>query len=305
MSKEPSRLKNTKKGLHKTRRSVSSVHVPVTSAVDGSSSRMVIGTTSSSDPAPSTAASSVTAANHGTDAGSPVDKPLATEAGVVPSVPVPAGERSKRPEFSDAMPAGSPADVVPLSNAPDVVAVPVAAQKYVVNSVELAIAAATPPAYNRNGTKAMLYGGLLFLMATPLVRAIDAEGLKWTSNGTVLNSILTDSTYGKFQAKATCNNGMENGSVFPEIPALDITYSALKNSYLLEEREPLPLREDLLAEKVFFMTLCYVTCANPSGHYHFAGYCNMLVQNSKSFAHVFNCPKGSRMNPDEKCSFFT
>ncbi|KAK8786516.1 hypothetical protein V5799_023705 [Amblyomma americanum] len=128
MSKEPSRLKNTKKGLHKTRRSVSSVHVPVTSAVDGSSSRMVIGTTSSSDPAPSTAASSVTAANHGTDAGSPVDKPLATEAGVVPSVPVPAGERSKRPEFSDAMPAGSPADVVPLSNAPDVVAVPVAAQ---------------------------------------------------------------------------------------------------------------------------------------------------------------------------------
>ncbi|XP_077524147.1 membrane metallo-endopeptidase-like 1 [Amblyomma americanum] len=176
---------------------------------------------------------------------------------------------------------------------------------YVVNSVELAIAAATPPSYYRNGTKAMLYGGFLFLMATQLVRAIDAEGLKWTSNGTVVNSILTDSTYAKFQAKASCNNGMENSSVFPEIPALDITYSALKNSYLLDEREPLPLREDLPAEKVFFMTVCYLTCANPSGHYPFAADCNKLVQNSKSFAHVFNCPKGSKMNPVEKCSFFT
>ncbi|KAK8786068.1 hypothetical protein V5799_007567 [Amblyomma americanum] len=176
---------------------------------------------------------------------------------------------------------------------------------YVVNSVELAIAAATPPSYYRNGTKAMLYGGLLFLMATQLVRAIDAEGLKWTSNGTVVNSILTDSTYAKFQAKASCNNGMENSSVFPEIPALDITYSALKNSYLLDEREPLPLREDLPAEKVFFMTVCYLTCANPSGHYPFAADCNKLVQNSKSFARVFNCPKGSKMNPVEKCSFFT
>ncbi|KAK8786510.1 hypothetical protein V5799_023713 [Amblyomma americanum] len=49
---------------------------------------------------------------------------------------------------------------------------------YVLNSVELAIAVATPPAYYRNGTKAMLYGGLLFSMAMQMVRAIDAEGLK-------------------------------------------------------------------------------------------------------------------------------
>ncbi|KAK8786511.1 hypothetical protein V5799_023714 [Amblyomma americanum] len=107
---------------------MSSVHVPVTSAVDGPSSRMLIGTTSSSDPAPSTATSSVAAANQGTDAGSPVDKPLATEAGVVPSVPVAAGEQSKQPELSDVTPAGTPADVVPLSNAPDAVPVPVAGQ---------------------------------------------------------------------------------------------------------------------------------------------------------------------------------
>ncbi|KAK8786512.1 hypothetical protein V5799_023712 [Amblyomma americanum] len=128
MSKEPSQLKNTKKGLHKSRRSVSSVHVPVTYAVDGSSLRMVIGTTSSSDPAPSTAASSVKAANHGTDGWSPVDKPLATEAGVVSSVPVAAAEKSKQLEVRDATPAGNPADVVTLSNAPDAFAVPVAAQ---------------------------------------------------------------------------------------------------------------------------------------------------------------------------------
>ncbi|KAK8786478.1 hypothetical protein V5799_023746 [Amblyomma americanum] len=176
---------------------------------------------------------------------------------------------------------------------------------YVLNSVELAIAVATPPAYYRNGTKAMLYGGLLFLMAMQMVRAIDAEGLKWTSNGTAVNSILTDSTNATFQEKASCKQGAENTNVFPEIPALEITYSALKNSYNHEESEPLPLRKDLPPEKVFFMTMCYLTCAKPFFQYPFSADCNKLVQHSKSFAVAFNCPKGSKMNPEKKCSFFT
>ncbi|XP_077523093.1 endothelin-converting enzyme 1-like [Amblyomma americanum] len=176
---------------------------------------------------------------------------------------------------------------------------------YVLNSVELAIAVATPPAYYRNGTKAMLYGGLLFLMAMQLVRAVDTEGVRWTPNGTAIGTILTESTYTKFLDKASCNNGAGNSSVFPDIPALDITYSALMTSHLLEETEALPLSQDLPADKVFFMTVCYLTCAKSSGQDPIAADCNKLVQSSEYFAEAFKCPKGSKMNPEKKCSFFT
>ncbi|KAK8773633.1 hypothetical protein V5799_011834 [Amblyomma americanum] len=176
---------------------------------------------------------------------------------------------------------------------------------YVLNSVELAIAVATPPAYYRNGTKAMLYGGLLFLMAMQLVRAIDTEGVRWTPDGTAIDTILTESTHTTYLEKASCNIGAGNRSVFPEIPALDITYSALMTSHLLEETEALPLSQDLPADKVFFMTVCYLTCAESSGQYPLAADCNKLVQSSEYFAEAFKCPKGSKMNPEKKCSFFT
>ncbi|KAK8786519.1 hypothetical protein V5799_023708 [Amblyomma americanum] len=176
---------------------------------------------------------------------------------------------------------------------------------YVLNSVELAIAVATPSAYYRNGTKAMLYGGLLFLMAMQLVRAVDNEGVRWTPNGTAIGTILTESTYTKFLEKAGCNNGAGNSSVFPDIPALDITYSALMTSHLLEETEALPLSQDLPADKVFFMTVCYLTCAKSSGQDPIAADCNKLVQSSEYFAEAFKCPKGYKMNPEKKCSFFT
>ncbi|XP_077523416.1 endothelin-converting enzyme 2-like [Amblyomma americanum] len=152
---------------------------------------------------------------------------------------------------------------------------------YVLNSVELAIAVATPPAYYRNGTKAMLYGGLLFLMAMQLVRAIDTEGVRWTRNGIAIDTILTESTHTMYLEKANCNIGAGNRSVFPEIPALDITYSALMTSHLLEETEALPLSQDLPADKVFFMTVCYLTCAKSSGQYPLAADCNKLEKPTK------------------------
>ncbi|KAK8786515.1 hypothetical protein V5799_023709 [Amblyomma americanum] len=89
---------------------------------------------------------------------------------------------------------------------------------YVLNSVELAIAVATPPAYYRNGTKATLYGGLLFLMAMQLVRAIEAEGLKWTPNGTSVNSILTDSLMPSSKKRPAANTERKTPTSFQRYP---------------------------------------------------------------------------------------
>ncbi|XP_075723852.1 membrane metallo-endopeptidase-like 1 [Rhipicephalus microplus] len=65
---------------------------------------------------------------------------------------------------------------------------------YVSNTIEIPTGIIAAPAYYTNGAKSMLYGGLLFLLATRLVQAFDSEGIKWTPSGTKADSILSNGT---------------------------------------------------------------------------------------------------------------
>ncbi|XP_072145588.1 neprilysin-1-like [Dermacentor andersoni] len=125
---------------------------------------------------------------------------------------------------------------------------------YVSNVVELATATIAAPLYYPNGAKSMLYGGLLYLVATNLVRAFDSEGLRWTSNGTEVHSILSNATLFEYRDRERCLDGTVERSLFPEAPAAAIAYAAMKQSHVRDGSEPLALRNDLSEDKVFFMT---------------------------------------------------
>ncbi|XP_070378054.1 endothelin-converting enzyme 2-like [Dermacentor albipictus] len=91
---------------------------------------------------------------------------------------------------------------------------------YVSNVVKLALAAVAPPAYYHNGSHAMLYGGLLFLVAKQLVKAIDDEGIKWAPNAVAEQvTFLSNSTLEAFRTKTECRRGDENEAVLPDLPA--------------------------------------------------------------------------------------
>ncbi|XP_077524021.1 endothelin-converting enzyme 2-like [Amblyomma americanum] len=176
---------------------------------------------------------------------------------------------------------------------------------YVYNVVKLAMATASPPAFYRNGTKGMLYGGLLFIMAMQLARAIDGEGIQWSANRTAdENTILSSFSLQEFHAREKCQHGEGNSSVFPEVPAVEIAYAALTAS-LRDADWLIDIAPDLPEKKVFFMTLCYMTCASPGARNAISADCNKVVRNSDAFAEVYGCPKGSNMNPVKKCSFFS
>nr|XP_054928971.1 neprilysin-1-like [Dermacentor andersoni] len=175
---------------------------------------------------------------------------------------------------------------------------------YISNTMEMATATIAAPLYYPNGAKAMLYGGLLFLMATHLVRAFDREGIRWTPHGSEVGSILSNATLLQYQYRDRCFYGTEEYSLFPGVTAFEIAYTAMKHSHVRDNSLPLALRDDLSEDKVFFMTLCYISCSI-SGDQHSRNFdCNKVARNSKAFAEAFHCSTGSKMNPHKKCQFF-
>ncbi|XP_037561489.1 endothelin-converting enzyme 1 [Dermacentor silvarum] len=124
------------------------------------------------------------------------------------------------------------------------------------NGVRVAFGGLSGPLYYKDGTEGMFYGGLGHLMASEIVNSFGKYGQKWNSEGEITESFLSNSARKAFLERDTC---LKSKSVFPQIPALEIAYSALLDA-LANDSQPVAIREDLPEEKVFFMTLCYVTC---------------------------------------------
>ncbi|KAK8785299.1 hypothetical protein V5799_008328 [Amblyomma americanum] len=173
---------------------------------------------------------------------------------------------------------------------------------YVLNNIEVPIGIVDRPLYYRRGTKAMFYGGLGFQMALEIVCALDKLGIRWNKDGEKVASILSEATIQIFDAKDSClkDEGIE--TVFPEIPALEIAYTAMVHA-IQSDKDSLSI-QGLSEEKVFFMTICYMTCRSPNTQEVLGANCNKIVRNSPVFQKTFNCPSGSKMNPAKKCYFF-
>ncbi|KAH7962083.1 hypothetical protein HPB52_014226 [Rhipicephalus sanguineus] len=174
---------------------------------------------------------------------------------------------------------------------------------YILNSMDVQVGIIDRPLYYPMGTDAMLYGGLGFLMAKEMVKALDSVGLRWHPDGNHVDSIFSQASTSEFRFKDSCLRSQGSASIFPEVPALEIAHSSLLGA-LKNQSVPLSIRKDLPEMVVFFMTICYVTCATEGFPNPFAADCNKAMRNSAAFASAFNCTVGSRMNPESKCNFF-
>ncbi|XP_070392638.1 neprilysin-like [Dermacentor albipictus] len=171
---------------------------------------------------------------------------------------------------------------------------------YMMGSVDVAIGAPSRPLFYPQGTRAMLYGGLGFSMALEMVKTMDSEGLKWHPSHGLAYSINSRSTMSAYQAKDGCLKEHGFPSVFPEIPAMKITYAAYAK---FSETNP-PIDHALPEDKVFFLTLCCMTCSQRGSRNPSSADCNKAVRGSPAFAEAFSCSKRSAMNPEKACSFF-
>ncbi|KAL3195628.1 hypothetical protein MRX96_001762 [Rhipicephalus microplus] len=170
----------------------------------------------------------------------------------------------------------------------------------VLSHLSLSIGALQPPHYYSDGTKAMLYGCALYLYARALIGAIDSEGVEVSSQGETMASWPSDKVFDTFKQRILgCLP--RNTSIFPEVPAIEVTYEAFKQHQ--EEHDP-QLSEELTEEKVFFITACLSSCAKTPNENLYGGDCNQAMMNFAPFAEAFGCPVGSKMNPAENCPFY-
>ncbi|XP_050038023.2 endothelin-converting enzyme 1-like [Dermacentor andersoni] len=168
------------------------------------------------------------------------------------------------------------------------------------NKLSLSIGALAPPLYYPHGTKAMLYGGLGYFYAKGLVEAIDDDGIRVDPAGKIGSSWLGEAAEAAFMQRTFgCLPG--NARVFPQIPAIELAFAAFKRH---PAENNMQISEELTEEKVFFISVCLLSCRSTSPDGPFGSDCNKAVMNFAPFAEAFSCPPGSRMNLPKTCTFF-
>ncbi|XP_050039032.2 neprilysin-1-like [Dermacentor andersoni] len=174
---------------------------------------------------------------------------------------------------------------------------PYARYWYLLNTVRLSLGLLAQPAYHREGTRAMLFGGLGFLFARQLVGAVDGSGIGVDAMGKpVAGSWIGDSTARvNFEKRLRCEVDL-----FPDVPAVEVAFAA----FLDGASSGLRLSRRFSELQVFFLTLCHLTCACGHPDNLYGADCNRVVKNFQPFADAFRCAPGSKMNPTNKCRFF-
>ncbi|KAL3222573.1 hypothetical protein MRX96_028355 [Rhipicephalus microplus] len=181
-------------------------------------------------------------------------------------------------------------------------ALPLIEYDYLRNSVRVSVQSLSRPVFYGHGTLAMFYGGLGFLYAREMVKALDSEGSRRDDAGALTEEPWMSLAWrDSLVDPAACLEGASAGGYFPEIPALEISYAALESAFSASETSA---RERIAERRLFFLTLCYFLCSGVQQHPVAGGDCNKAVANFEPFAEAYGCPYGARMRPRRRCSFF-
>lgn len=95
-----------------------------------------------------------------------------------------------------------------------------------------------------------------------------------------------------------------NEDLFPDVPAVEVAFAAFLDGFSTDSKV-LRLSRRFSEPQVFFLTLCHLTCACSRHDNLYGADCNRVVRNFQPFADAFRCAPGSKMNPTDKCRFFS
>ncbi|KAL1420075.1 hypothetical protein MTO96_024660 [Rhipicephalus appendiculatus] len=158
----------------------------------------------------------------------------------------------------------------------------------VLNVLSVSVAALRPPFYYGEATSAMFYGGLGFVYAEGIFRAVDMIAHLW-NGGTTMVPSESGPTWA-FWNTSWCSGVRVAQFTFPWLPALDAAYA----SYLRFKDEGSDLRLKGLSEytpaQVFFATFCHCRCWTDTFKRKDSEVCTDATRDFAPFAEAFSCP---------------
>ncbi|XP_077524133.1 uncharacterized protein LOC144135296 [Amblyomma americanum] len=172
----------------------------------------------------------------------------------------------------------------------------------ILNTMSVSMAALRPPFYYKDGTSAMTYAGLGYIYAQEIFEALDMLTHLF-NGGTVMKPTDAPDTAAFWNA-SWCPASINNRFTYPELPALDVAYTAYVK--FKDGASDLPLKglPHFRPEKIFFATFCHCSCYfDPSKRVKVSQVCKAAAQNFDPFSSAFSCPAGSEMNKSPKCAY--
>ncbi|XP_028391249.1 neprilysin-like [Dendronephthya gigantea] len=184
-----------------------------------------------------------------------------------------------------------------------------------------------PPYYSDKSLRASNYGGIGMVAGHELTHGFDSNGRHHDKDGNRRNWWTTNSSiefmrkskcfvdqYGKFEMFGKNVNGMLTlGETTADNGGLKFAYEAYKRWVAKNGEEQRLPGLDYSPHQLFFVSYAQGWCSK----YTLQGALNQLdnkawppmnlrvegaIMNSEGFAEAFQCPQGSRMNPEKKCS---
>ncbi|CAC5413371.1 MMEL1 [Mytilus coruscus] len=199
-------------------------------------------------------------------------------------------------------------------------------------SIEIPLGIMSDPFFENYYSHGMNFGGIGFLIGHEYAHGFEVIGMKFDWNG-LIRRYWSDKSAFKFADKADCYVRQYSQYYIPEadvyvtngnktlnenlcdnigVRAAFYAYKKFKHDRNISEKVPgLPFTDDQL----FFINMARIWCSNSSPlfirkvpliDHHTLPRLRVIgpLQNSPEFASTFQCPRGSFMNPINKCGFW-
>lgn len=198
------------------------------------------------------------------------------------------------------------------------------------NSITFPAGILQPPLFKKDYPDFHNFGSMGYIMGHEMVHAFDYNGAKYDSEGN-LREWMTQISKRKYEEKTRCisdfyskfkingrniNGNITLGENIADIAGLKYAFRA----YETQASKRHPNGESTLPglhvspQKTFFLSFASFHCKKwraslddtllSRSHAPSPIRVNGAVSQSQEFAQVFNCPVGSRMNPETKCNIF-
>ncbi|KOC68003.1 Membrane metallo-endopeptidase-like 1 [Habropoda laboriosa] len=186
-----------------------------------------------------------------------------------------------------------------------------------------------PLFYSQHFPKSLNYGGIGVVIGHELTHGFDDKGRQFDKDGNMMQW-WNNATVKAFRQRAQCivdqysryklqevneyiNGRMTQGENIADNGGLKQSFRAYKKWVSKHGEEPLLPGVNLTHDQLFFLNYAQIWCGSMRpedaltkirSSVHSPGRIRVLgpLSNSEDFARAYNCPPGSPMNPEKKCS---